>query len=200
MKIGYARVSTDDQSLDLQKDALQSAGVDQIYEEKASARTADRVELGNCLKALREGDTLVVWRLDRLGRSLKDLVSIIEDLGTRGIGFVSLQESIDTTSATGKLIFHIIASLAEFERALTVERVKAGLSAARARGRKGGKPRALSDADMQIVMSLWNDKSISVTSIAERFKISRPALYESVKRYQAENQKFSGRRKDAATN
>jgi DNA invertase Pin-like site-specific DNA recombinase len=138
-RIGYARVSTDDQHLDLQRDALTKAGCGVVYEEKASGKSADRPELAQALKALRAGDTLTVWRLDRLGRSLPDLVCIVFGLEQRGIGFESLTERIDTTSATGRLTFHLFAALAEFERNLIRERTQAGLAAARARGRKGGR-------------------------------------------------------------
>lgn len=139
-KIGYARVSTDDQNLHLQRDALAAAGCEIIYEDKASGKNAARPELDNCLKALRPGDTLVVWRLDRLGRSLADLVNVVTHLvDERRVGFLSLQEQIETNSASGKLVFHVFAALAEFERNLISERTKAGLEAARARGRLGGR-------------------------------------------------------------
>src|SRR5476649_927753 len=136
-RIGYARVSTDDQNLDLQRDALRLAGVESIYEETASGKTVARRELDHCLKALRAGDSLVVWRLDRLGRSLPDLVHIIAGLEEKGIGFESIAEKIETSSAAGKLVFHVFAALAEFERNLIRERTRAGLVAARARGRVG---------------------------------------------------------------
>lgn len=145
MKIGYARVSTDDQNLDLQLDALKKAGCETIYEEKASGKSADRPELDACLKALRQGDTLVVWRLDRLGRSLPDLVRIVESLHTEGVAFESIAEKIETSSAAGKLVFHVFAALAEFERNLIRERTLAGLTAARSRGRVGGRRRLLDD-------------------------------------------------------
>ena len=149
-RIGYARVSTEDQNLDLQRDALTKAGCGSIYEEKASGKGAagDRPEWTQCLKALRPGDTLVVWRLDRLGRSLPDLVGIVAELERRNVGLLSLTENIETGSAAGKLIFHVFASLAEFERNLIRERTRAGLDAARARGRFGGrKPKVRWQAD-----------------------------------------------------
>ena len=136
-RIGYARVSTDDQNLDLQRDALALAGCSTVYEETMSGKSADRPELGHCLKALRSGDTLVVWRLDRLGRSLPDLVGIVSSLEREGVAFESITERIETTSAAGKLIFHVFAALAEFERNLIRERTRAGLAAARARGTRG---------------------------------------------------------------
>jgi len=139
-RIGYARVSTDDQNLDLQRDALRQAGCSTIYEEAASGKNAVRPELEQCRKALRAGDTLVVWRLDRLGRSLPDLVQIVADLEQRGVHFESLTEKIETGSAAGKLQFHVFAALAEFERGLIRERTRAGLDAARARGRAAGNP------------------------------------------------------------
>lgn len=137
-RFGYARVSTEDQNLDLQRDALKVARCDRVFEEKASCKSSVRPRLEECLAALRAGDTLVVWRLDRLGRSLSDLVRIVEDLKARGIGFESLNERIDTCSATGGLMFHVFAALAEFERNVIQERTQAGLAAARARGRAGG--------------------------------------------------------------
>lgn len=135
-RLGYARVSTDDQRLDLQRDALTRAGCVDIYEEKVSGKSTDRPVLDYCLRALNEGDTLVVWRLDRLGRSLPDLVRIVGELERRSIGFESITERIETGSATGKLTFHLFSALAEFERNLIRERTQAGLAAARARGRK----------------------------------------------------------------
>ena len=149
MIIGYARVSTHDQNLDSQLDALQKADCEQIFQEKITGKTKDRPELISCLKALRKGDVLVVWKLDRLARSLKDLVEIITDLNQREIGFKSLTEAIDTTSATGRLVFHIFGALAEFEHSLIRERTIAGLDAARARGRKGGRKPSMSEKDIK---------------------------------------------------
>jgi len=182
-RIGYARVSTDDQTLDLQIDALKKSGCSLIYEEKASGKSSDRVELKNCLKALRSGDTLVVWRLDRLGRSLSDLIRIVTELEGRGVSFESLTEKIDTGSATGKLVFHIFGSLAEFERALTLERVRAGLDAAKARGRKGGRPRKLNEKAMKEIRALLNDPEIRPADVARRYGVSRSTLF----RYLAKN-------------
>jgi len=140
MLIGYARVSTDDQNLDLQKDALKNAGCDKIYEDQISGAKADRPGLTTVLEYAREGDVIVIWRLDRLSRSLKDLIEMVTLLDSKGIGLKSIHESIDTSSSTGKLVFHIFGALAEFERNLIRERTQAGLQAARARGRKGGRP------------------------------------------------------------
>jgi DNA invertase Pin-like site-specific DNA recombinase len=177
-KIGYARVSTDDQHLDLQNDALKMAGCDVIYEEKASGKNTERFELEQCRKALRAGDTLVVWRLDRLGRSLPDLVRIVAELERDGIGFESLTEKIETTNANGKLTFHIFAALAEFERNLIRERTHAGLTAARARGRKGGRKPALDEKQIREVRALMRDPSVNITNVAERYKVSRTTLYK----------------------
>jgi DNA invertase Pin-like site-specific DNA recombinase len=141
MRIGYARVSTDDQNLDLQQDALCQARVDKSYEDNASGKSLDRPQLAECLRSLRKGDTLIVWRLDRLGRSVKDLVALINELRERGVEFVSLTEAIDTTTPMGSFIFHITAALAELERSIIRERTRAGLVSARARGRKGGRPK-----------------------------------------------------------
>ncbi len=149
MRIGYARVSTDDQTLDLQRDAPKRAKCREVYEEQASGKNTARPQLEACLKSLREGDTLVVWRLDRLGRSLADLVRIIANCEQRKIQFESLTERIETRSTTGRLVFHVFAALAEFERNLIQERTLAGLKAARARGRKGGRPAKLSAKDLK---------------------------------------------------
>src|SRR5437763_6686784 len=143
MLIGYARVSTQDQTLHLQKDALEKLGCNKIFTDTASGSKAERIGLDEALEYVREGDTLVVWRLDRLGRSLKHLIETITELNNRKIGFKSIQENIDTTTSGGKLVFHIFGALAEFERDIIRERTNAGLLAARARGRKGGRPKAL---------------------------------------------------------
>ncbi|HEX7908281.1 MAG TPA: recombinase family protein [Paraburkholderia sp.] len=184
-RIGYARVSTDDQKLDLQRDALNVVGVRSIYEEMASGKTAGRPELDHCLKALRAGDTLVVWRLDRLGRSLPDLVRIVAELEDKAVGFESLTEKIDTSSAAGKLVFHVFAALAEFERNLIRERTKAGLAAARARGRAGGRKPKLDTRQIKEIRRLMSDPSIPVNEIAERYKVSRTTIYKVAPRSQA---------------
>jgi DNA invertase Pin-like site-specific DNA recombinase len=176
MRIGYARVSTEDQNTSLQTDALKNAGCEQLFEEKVSGKSKDRPELDICLKVLREGDILVVWRLDRLGRSLEHLVQIIRDLELRKIGFLSLTESIDTTNAGGKLIFHIFAALAEFERNLISERTKAGLKAARARGRKGGRKAKLTNSDMRKAAAMLRDPLVTKTEVAKHFGVSRVTL------------------------
>lgn len=176
--IGYARVSTDDQNLDLQRDALKKAGCEVIYEETASGKNTSRQELEHCRKALREGDTLVVWRLDRLGRSLPDLVTIVSDLELAGISFESVTEKIETGSAAGKLIFHVFAALAEFERNIIRERTNAGLAAARARGRKGGRKPVLNDRQLREIRLLLSDPENQVTEIAKRYSVSRATLYK----------------------
>ena len=179
MKIGYARVSTLDQNLDLQLDALEKLGCDHIYEEKASGKNKDRPELTHCLKSLRPGDTLVVWRLDRLGRSLQDLISIVKGIEANNIAFVSVQESIDTTSATGKLMFHFFGAMAEFERNLIQERTQAGLAAARARGRVGGRKPVLTDKQRAQVKAMMADKTLSINDIAKTMNVSRSTLYRA---------------------
>ncbi len=182
MLVGYARVSTNDQNLDLQKDALQTAGCERLFTDTASGAKTERPGLTEALKQCRSGDTLVVWKLDRLGRSLPHLVDTVRDLLARGIGFKSLQENIDTTTSGGKLIFHLFASLAEFERDLIRERTNAGLSAARARGRKGGRPRGVMDARKQkAALALKNDPSRSVSEICQILDICRNTYYKYVR-------------------
>ncbi|TCW80983.1 DNA invertase [Burkholderia sp. SRS-46] len=175
--IGYARVSTVEQTLDLQRDALQAAGAFNIYEDKASGKTADRPELEHCLKALRDGDTLVVWRLDRLGRNLQDLIRIVGELDERGVKLKSVKESIDTAGPTGKLVFHMFGALAEFERELVRERTLAGLEAARARGRHGGRPLALDAKQHKAALAMMKNRDISVAEISRQFGVSRSTLY-----------------------
>ena len=180
MRIGYARVSTDDQTLDLQRDALKRAKCREIYEEQASGKNTNRPQLESCLKGLREDDTLVVWRLDRLGRNLADLVKLITDLEHRKILFESLTEKIETGSPTGRLAFHVFAALAEFERNLIRERTVAGLKAARARGRKGGRPAKLSAKEIKTIRGLLKTADMSVGEIAARFGIARSTLYRNL--------------------
>ncbi|EKT4531013.1 recombinase family protein [Pseudomonas putida] len=177
-RVGYACVSTDDRSLDLQRAALHLSGVQSIYEEKASGKAASRSELNHCLTALRAGDTLVVWRLDRLGRSLPDLVRIVVELDGKGIGFESITEKIETASAAGRLMFHVFAALAEFERNLIRERTQVGLAAARARGRSGGRKPKLDAQQIREIRRLMADPNIPVSQIAERYKVSRTTLYK----------------------
>ena len=178
MKIGYARVSTDDQNLDLQIDALNLASCEQIYKEYASGKnTKARPELENCLKSLRAVDTLVVWRLDRLGRSLSDLVKVVTELEAKNIGFESLTEKIDTITSTGKFVFHVFAALAEFERNIIRERTLAGMKAARARGKLGGRPPKLSEGEMAMAKSLIKANDVPISEIARQLGVSRTTLY-----------------------
>ncbi|PSB23502.1 recombinase family protein [Stenomitos frigidus] len=180
MLIGYERVSTGDQNLALQHDALQAAGCEKIFSDKLSGAKADRPGLKEAFEFARKGDTIVVWRLDRLGRSLKDLMTLVESLEPRAIGFRSLQENIDTTSSGGKLIFHMFGALAEFERNLMRERTQAGLQAARARGRKGGRQQKLTPQQIAMGRSLAADPKRSVSSICEHLDISRPTYYRYI--------------------
>ncbi len=182
MLIGYARVSTQDQNSELQLDALTAAGCEQIFQEKLSGKNRERPELETCLKVLRPGDRLIVWRLDRLGRSLTDLVEIVHNLQLRNIGFQSLTESIDTVSAGGKLIFHIFAALAEFERNLIKERTIAGLAAARARGRKGGRKAKLTKSDTRKVAAMLSDPMMTKTEVAKHFGVTRVTLNAALER------------------
>lgn len=180
MLIGYARVSTADQKLDLQQDALTSAGCEQIFTDAASGAKSARPGLADALQACRPDDTLVVWKLDRLGRSLPHLVETVRELVARGVGFKSLQENIDTTTSGGKLIFHIFASLAEFERDLIRERTNAGLTAARARGRKGGRPKGVDEKKRKAALALKADTRRSVREICEILSISRNTYYKYI--------------------
>ncbi len=180
MKIGYARVSTKDQSLDLQEDALRKAGCKTIYGEYISGAKADRPKLNELMGQLRQGDVVMVWKLDRLGRSLRDLVSLMSTFQDMGVGFKSLQDNIDTTTPMGKLNFHLFAALAEFERDIISERTKAGLAAARARGRKGGRPKGLSQKakdKARLAESLYKERERSIAEICDYLSISKPTLY-----------------------
>ncbi|NQT62619.1 MAG: recombinase family protein [Candidatus Marinimicrobia bacterium] len=177
MNIGYARVSTQDQNLDLQNDALKSAGCDKIYTDKMSGAKTDRPGLEEILGFIRKGDTLVVWKLDRLGRSLKHLIQVMQLLDERGIYFKSVQESLDTSTPGGKLIFHVFGALAEFERDIIRERTLAGLASARARGRVGGRPRKLSKKQVEMAKNLMKDISIPIAEICETLGVSKATLY-----------------------
>jgi DNA invertase Pin-like site-specific DNA recombinase len=179
MLIGYARVSTQDQTLDLQTDALTRAGCDKIFTDTASGAKIERPGLAEAMSHLRPGDTLVVWRLDRLGRTLTHLIATITDLNEQGIGFKSLQESIDTTTSGGKLIFHMFGALAEFEREVIRERTNAGLQAARARGRFGGRPsmQSLDAKKVALARKLYADRSMPVQEICATLHIGRSTLY-----------------------
>jgi len=183
MLIGYARVSTTEQTLALQSDALTNAGCSRIFTDTASGATTSRPGLTEAMNFTREGDVLVVWRLDRLGRSLKHLIDTITTLNQQGIGFRSLTENIDTTTSGGKLIFHIFGALAEFERDIIRERTRAGLEAARARGRNGGRPKAASLSDprkVAMAQALYSDKDNSIAEICRTLRISRSTLYRYI--------------------
>jgi DNA invertase Pin-like site-specific DNA recombinase len=183
MLIGYARVSTHDQTLALQQDALQQANCERVFTDTASGAKTDRPGLDEALGFVRAGDTLVVWKLDRLGRSLPHLIDTVTQLQERGVGFKSLTEQIDTTTSGGKLIFHVFAALAEFERDVIRERTQAGLTAARARGRKGGRPRvaALSDAKkVALAQRLYADKGNTIDDICKTLRVSRSTLYRYI--------------------
>jgi DNA invertase Pin-like site-specific DNA recombinase len=180
MLIGYARVSTHDQTLHLQQDALEKACCTKLFTDTASGAKTERKGLEEALNYVRKGDTLVVWRLDRLGRSLPHLIATMTDLEERGIGFKSLTENIDTTTSGGKLIFHIFGALAEFERNLIWERTQAGLTAARARGKTGGRPKALIGKRLTIARDLY-DKRHPIAEICQTLKISKATLYRSIK-------------------
>jgi len=177
MLIGYARVSTDDQNLNLQHDALQNAGCEKIYSDRLSGDAADRPGLARVFDVLRPGDLLVVWRLDRLGRSLKHLITLVEQLDKQEVGLRSLQENIDTSTTGGRLVFHLFGALAEFERALIRERTRAGLDAARARGRLGGRPRLLKDNEKALAVRLHRERRHSIAEICTMMGISRSTLY-----------------------
>ena len=177
MLIGYARVSTDDQNLDLQRDALRGTGCEKIYEDRISGARAARPGLAMALEVARAGDVLVVWRLDRLGRSLHDLILMAKRLDEAGIGLMSVRERIDTASSGGKLVFHMFGALAEFERNLVRERTQAGLTAARARGRMGGRPKVLEPAKRQLAVKLYNERQHTVREICRMMGISKPTLY-----------------------
>lgn len=181
MLIGYARVSTHDQNLDLQLDALIKAGCDteHIYKDTISGAKTERKGLEEALSHLRSGDTLVVWRLDRLGRTLKQLIELINDFNAKDIGFMSIQEHIDTTTSGGKLVFHIFGALAEFEREVIKERTNAGLKAARARGRLGGRPKAL-DTKKATQLKAMYESGTPIQDILELFDISRATLYKYI--------------------
>lgn len=177
MKIGYARISTVEQNLDLQKDALLAAGCEKIFEDIASGAKDDRSGLRSCIEFVRPEDSIVVWRLDRLGRSLKLLIETVDELSSRKIGFISLQESIDTTTAGGTLIFHVFGALAQFERQLIRDRTNAGLEAARARGVKGGRPPKLDRKQILLAKKLLADKSNTIQFVLDTLKISKTTLY-----------------------
>lgn len=186
MLVGYVRVSTADdrQNTDLQRDALKSVGIDdrQIFEDRVSGARATRPGLAACLDYLKPNDVLVVWKLDRLGRSLPHLIEIVASLRARGVGFRSLTETLDTTTAMGEFLFHVFGALAQYERALIRERVKTGLDSARARGRRGGRPRTLDSERIGAAQALLAEGRMTVTSVARSFGVPRSTLADSLKR------------------
>jgi DNA invertase Pin-like site-specific DNA recombinase len=177
MLIGYARISTHDQSLALQRDALESTGCEKIFTDVASGGDPERGGLAEALGHLRSGDTLVVWRLDRLGRSLRHLIETVTGLQARGIGFRSLQEGIETETSNGKLVFHLFASLAEFERAVIQDRTRAGLAAARSRGRRGGRPPAMDEKQIALARRMHSDPANSMADICRAVGAARATVY-----------------------
>jgi len=185
MRIGYARVSTADQNPELQEDALQKAGCEKIFHDVASGAVDSRRGLAEAIEYAREGDTLVVWKLDRLGRSLKHLIETVNGLAARKIGFQSLRESMDTTTSGGKLIFHVFGALAEFERELIRERTQAGLRAARARGRNGGRPAKMDARKISMARALMEDASVA--EVCDTLRVSRATLYRHLRK-KRENQ------------
>jgi DNA invertase Pin-like site-specific DNA recombinase len=180
MLIGYARVSTSDQHLDLQTDALKKAECGKIFTDVASGAKSNRDGLTEALEYLREGDTLVVWKLDRLGRSLRHLIDTVATLQSKGMGFKSLQENIDTTTSGGKLFFHIFGALAEFERDIIRERTNAGLASARARGRLGGRPKSMDAKKIEMARSLYGSKKNSIADICSALGVSKATLYRYI--------------------
>jgi len=181
-RVGYARISTASQKVDGQTDALNAAGCEKIFADTASGRLAERPELTLCLGYLRAGDVLVVWRLDRLGRSLRHLVETVNALAERGVAFASLHEGIDTTTSTGRLIFHIFAALAEFERELIAERAAVGRQAARARGRLGGRPAKLSRVQVELAWARYDAGDVTVVEIAKALGVGRGTIYRALEK------------------
>lgn len=185
--IGYARVSTADQDPQLQLDALETAGCERVFQDNATGATADRAQLNQAMDFLRSGDTFIVWRLDRLGRSLQDLISIVNSLEERRVAFRSLTESIDTASPAGRLTFHVFCSLAEFERDLIRERTYAGLAAARSRGRTGGRPRVVTSKKLSTAKTLLSERNemgrsvYTVSEVAQTVGVSRASLYRALR-------------------
>ncbi len=181
MMIGYGRVSTSEQNLDLQLDALKKAGCERIFTDKMSGTKAERPGLDEALAYAREGDSIVVWRLDRLGRSIKNLIDVIKTLEDRKVGFRSLSESLDTTTSGGRLVFLIFGALAEFEVNIIRERTRAGLAAARARGKIGGRPKSMDEKKAAALVQLYKDNTNSIDELCELFKVSRTTLYKYAK-------------------
>jgi DNA invertase Pin-like site-specific DNA recombinase len=181
-KFGYGRVSTVDQNLDGQKDALLRAGATRVFVEKITGTKASRPELDLLRQILREGDTVYITRIDRLGRSVRDLLEIVSDFEAKGVNLKVLEQNIDTTSSEGRLFFHMVAAFAEFEHSIMVSRTKDGLAAARARGRVGGRKAKLTDAQISKLRALYNQKNLTVLEIAQMFQVSRPTVYRALEK------------------
>ncbi len=187
MLIGYARVSTQDQNLNLQKDALKEAGCEEVFTDKISGAKSSRPGMDKALSYIRPGDVLVVWKLDRLGRSLKHLIETVAYLNDKGIGFKSLQDNIDTTTSGGKLMFHIFGALAEFEREIIRERTQAGLKAARKRGRLGGRPKVMDEKKLKVAMDMMDNVENSVEEVCKTIGVSKTTLYRHLNSRLAED-------------
>ncbi len=179
MRIGYARVSTEDQKLDLQREALRQAGCTRLYQEKRSGAGDQRAALERALRAVKAGDVLVVWKLDRLGRSLQDLIAILDQINSRGAGFASLSDGIDTTTPVGKLLFHVTGAMAEFERSLISERTKAGMEAARRKGRRPGRPPRL-DADQRRQINALARNDVPMAAIARQMRVGKTTIWRAI--------------------
>lgn len=179
MKIGYARVSTDDQNLDMQLDALKAAGCERIYREHASGKNTERPELQRMLDTLREGDTVVVYKLDRISRSVQDLESLANTFRDMGVEFASIQDNIDTSTAMGRFFFHVMSAISELERDIIVERTNVGLAAARARGRVGGR-KGMNAKDVKRMLALYDARTMSVSEVCETMGVSKTTLYKYV--------------------
>jgi DNA invertase Pin-like site-specific DNA recombinase len=181
MNIGYSRISTSDQNLELQLDALNKAGCEKIFQDVASGSKDERKGLQEAINFAREGDCLVVWKLDRLSRSLRHLIDTVTQLKEHGVGLKVITQNLDTTTPSGTLVFHIFGALAEFERLLIKERTNAGLTSARARGRVGGRPKAMDERKIQIARSLYADRKTTIAEICETLNVSKATLYRSLK-------------------
>lgn len=188
MKFGYARVSKDDQNLDLQIDALIEYGVDEIYKEKVTGRKQDRQQLTELLGKIRTGDTLVIWKLDRLGRTVKQLLAIVEDFDRRGINFVSIKEDFDTSTPVGKFVFHIFCAISQMERDVIAERTRAGLAAAKKRGRSGGR-RPTDMKTIELALKMYFSNEFSIKDISETTGLSKTTIYKYVRKYKETNRK-----------
>ena len=190
MLIGYARVSRQDQDLDNQIDALEKFGCEKVFSDKQSGSVADREGFLQCLDTLRKGDTLVVWKLDRLGRTVKQLINLMDQLQTRKISFISITDGIDVTTPVGKAMFQMMSIFAEMERTLNIERTKAGLERARARGRCGGRPFKLNKVQTEMLWKTYQDHSIPIQDICDQFEISEQTLYLYIRRYKQNQEKL----------